>query len=208
MGKSSLACLWDPNTNLRISHLAEVLSEAACHCCSRKCSNSAFQAVLQINPNSCQEAFKSNDKSEICWDRRGRHLVLVIRDHLNVIRFCLLREERRSTTGTGSSSFYRDIGAGFTVTGHGYLSSWHPSSHRESRIFWSGMLQPTLKYSETSSLSIPFSYSISKNSLAFCGVNFHFSMASSMSPFHGQSLSYPTLSSTPVFQPSLVNTVI
>lgn len=28
MGKSSLACLWDPNTKVSMSHLAEALSEA------------------------------------------------------------------------------------------------------------------------------------------------------------------------------------
>lgn len=124
-GKSSLACLWGPNTKLSLSHLAEVLSEAACHCCSRKCSNSAFQAVLQIHPNSCQEAFLSNGKSEICWDRRGRQLVLVIRDHLNVPRFCLLGVERQTTTGAGSSGLYSDISACFAVPGRSYLSSVH-----------------------------------------------------------------------------------
>lgn len=189
MGKSSLACLWDPNTKRSISHLAKVLSEAACQCCSRKCSNSAFQAVLQIHPNSCQEAVLSNGKSEISWDRRGRQLVLVIRDHLNVTRFCLLGVERQTITGTRSSSFYGDISACFAVTRHSYLRSCHLSSHRESRIFWSGMLRPMLKYSEKSWLSLPLRYSFSKIHMTFCRVNFHFSMASSVLLLHGQSLS-------------------
>lgn len=38
-------------------------------------------------------------------------------------------------------------------------------------------------------LSLPLRYSFSKIHMAFCRVNFHFSMASSMSLLHGQSLS-------------------
>lgn len=108
MGKSTLACLWDPNTKLSITHLAELLSQAACQHCFRKCSSSASQAVLQIHTDSCQEAFLSNSESETYQDRRGRQLGLVIRDNLHITRYSVLGMERLTTTETGGSSFYGD----------------------------------------------------------------------------------------------------
>lgn len=136
MGKSTLDCLWDPNRKLSISHLAELLSQAACQYCFRKCSSSAFQAVLQIHTDSCQEAFLSISESEAYWDRRGRQLVLVISDNLHITRYSLLGVERLTTTETGQQLLWRHIGACFAVTMHIYLCSCHLlSSHRESRIF-------------------------------------------------------------------------
>lgn len=176
MGKSTLGCLWDPNTKLSVSHLAELLSQAACQHCFRKCSSSAFQAVLQIHTDSCQEAFLSRSESETYRDRRGRQLVLVISDNTYHQVFPATRGKADRHRNSGQQLLWRCISAAV----HIYLCPCRlPSSHREF------MLQPTLKHSQTRRLSLPLSYFFSKINLVFRRVNFHFSMASAMLPLYG-----------------------
>lgn len=157
MGKSTLDCLWDPNRKLSVSHFAELPSQAACQHCFRKCSSSAFQAVLQIHTDSCREAFLGNSESEAYRDRRGRHLVLVIRDNLRITRYSLLGVERLSATETGGSSFYGDtlVLALLSLCIFTWVHAVFFLQTGNAEYSWSSTLQPPLKHSRTRRLSLP-----------------------------------------------------
>lgn len=186
-GKSTLNCLWDLNRKWSMSHLADLLSQAACQNDFRKCSSSAFQAVLQIHIDSWQGAFLSNSESEAYWHRRGRQLVLVISDNLHITRYSLLGMDKVTTTETGGSSFCG--GALLLALLSRYLlSCFHTVFFLHTgnpEYLWGRMPQATLKLSQKRWLSLPLSYFFSEINLVCCRVNFCFHAASAVSPSHG-----------------------
>lgn len=187
IGKSTLNCLWDLNRKRSISHLAKLLSQAACQYDFRKCSSSAFQAVLQIHIDSWQGAFLSNSESEAYWHRRGRQLVLVISDNLHITRYSLLGNDKVTTPETEGSSF-----SGGTLLLA--LLSWYLLScvHTvfflhigNSEYLWESMPRAPLKPSQKRWLPLPLSYFFSEINMVCCRVNFCFHVASAVSPSHG-----------------------